>query len=117
VAVVEAELQVVEARVVLELELRFLLQQTPSTRLRSVAAEAAQQRKAQKALLVATPYLAPLRQPAAAVVVAQLGLPAQMQPAYMAALAAETRTKEAALAGLEIPLIQALHRATMVVRD
>jgi hypothetical protein len=81
VVVAEAELQVVGARVVLELEPRFLLQQTPNTRLRSVAAEAAQQRKAQKALLVATPYLAPLRQPAAAVVAAQLVVLAQMQPA------------------------------------
>jgi hypothetical protein len=58
----------------------LVLPQELTTRLLLEVAVAPQQRKAQKALLAATPYSAPLLQPAAEAVADQLDLPEQTQP-------------------------------------
>jgi hypothetical protein len=57
-----------------------VLQQEPITPLLLEAVVTPQQRKAQKALLAATPYSAPLLQPAAEAVADQLDLAEQTQP-------------------------------------
>jgi hypothetical protein len=80
--VVEVEAELPEEVVLADFaqEPALVLPQELTTRLLLEAVVAPQQRKAQKALLVATRYSALLLQPAAEAVADQLDLPEQTQP-------------------------------------